>query len=386
MVGPFGFHPNKTMRSRAMGLARPLAHRGHAVCLIMPPWQTPSEAGRSWQEDGVQIRYTRLHGGLVGITWRLIRETLAWRPDVVHGYKPKAYSGLVMWWLWQTRRYRLRLVLDADDWEGWGGWNEIAGYSFVQKRFFAWQERWGYRHCHALTVASRTLQSRALSQGIPAERVSYVPNGPGIESGGQRSDLESSLAVELGERPTLLLYSRLFEFDTQRLANVLGHVRSEIPDLAILGVGTGLNEADAAQFRQQLAAEGLLERFMDVGWVEPELLPSLFAAADVGIYLMDDTLLNRAKCPVKLADMLSLGVPVVAEAVGQVTEYVIQGQSGLLRPSGDTAGLAEDLIYLLQNGAEAARLAAGARKHISERFNWEYLSQLVEAAYVGGGA
>jgi glycosyltransferase involved in cell wall biosynthesis len=386
MVGPFGFHPNKTMRSRAMGLARSLAHRGHAVCLIMPPWQTPSEAGRSWQEDGVQIRYTRLHGGLVGITWRLIRETLAWRPDVVHGYKPKAYSGLVMWWLWQTRRYRLRLVLDADDWEGWGGWNEIAGYSFVQKRFFAWQERWGYRHCHALTVASRTLQSRALSQGIPAERVSYVPNGSGIESGGQRSDLESSLAVELGERPTLLLYSRLFEFDTQRLANVLGHVRSEIPDLAILGVGTGLNEADAAQFRQQLAAEGLLERFMDVGWVEPELLPSLFAAADVGIYLMDDTLLNRAKCPVKLADMLSLGVPVVAEAVGQVTEYVIQGQSGLLRPSGDTAGLAEDLIYLLQNGAEAARLAAGARKHISERFNWEYLSQLVEAAYVGGGA
>jgi hypothetical protein len=44
MIGPFGFHPNKTMHSRALGLARPLVERGHQVAIFMPPWQTPAEA------------------------------------------------------------------------------------------------------------------------------------------------------------------------------------------------------------------------------------------------------------------------------------------------------------------------------------------------------
>ena len=182
-VGPFGFHPNKTMRSRAMGLARPLAARGHTIQLFMPPWQTPAEADKQWTEDGVSIRYTPLSGGTLGITRHLLRELLDWRPDVVHCFKPKAYSGLAAWWLWRFQRRRLRLIVDSDDWEGWGGWNDLAPYSPTQKRFFAWQERWGMTHCHALTVASRALETLAWSQGVARERVVYLPNGSGIGGG-----------------------------------------------------------------------------------------------------------------------------------------------------------------------------------------------------------
>jgi hypothetical protein len=126
MVGPFGFHPNKTMRSRAFQMARQLVCRGHEVKMVMPPWQTPEEAGRSWTEEGVEIRYVPLQGGLPTITRRVIQETNAWQPDVVHTFKPKAYSGLAAWWLWHFRRRQIRLVTDSDDWEGWGGWNDLA--------------------------------------------------------------------------------------------------------------------------------------------------------------------------------------------------------------------------------------------------------------------
>ncbi|MEZ4517169.1 MAG: glycosyltransferase [Chloroflexota bacterium] len=143
MIGPFGLHPKSTMRSRALGLARPLAHNGNEVMVIMPPFHTPEEADRTWTEDGVTLRYVPLDGGTVGTAWRMVRETLDWRPDVVHSFKPKAYSGLVAWWLWQFHRSRLGLVTDSDDWEGWGGWNDNAPYSATQKRFFAWQEQWG---------------------------------------------------------------------------------------------------------------------------------------------------------------------------------------------------------------------------------------------------
>ena len=101
MVGPFGLHPNKTMSSRAFGLARPLVQKDHQIKIFMPPWQSPEEADRSWQEDGVAFRYTSLTGGTIGIAHRLLQETLAWKPDAVHCFKPKAYSGLVAWWLWQ---------------------------------------------------------------------------------------------------------------------------------------------------------------------------------------------------------------------------------------------------------------------------------------------
>ena len=182
MVGPFGLHPNQTMRSRALKLAKPLVVRGHEVTIFMPPWQTPEEADKTWQEDGVTLRYIPLSGGTGGITRRLVKEVLAFGPDVVHCFKPKAYSGLVAWWLWQFHRRKLRLVMDTDDWEGWGGWNDKGNYSTTQKHFFAWQEEWGMTHCHALTVASRTLQSIAWSMGIPQEQVVYVPQWPWYQS------------------------------------------------------------------------------------------------------------------------------------------------------------------------------------------------------------
>jgi len=388
MVGPFGLQPNQTMRSRALGAARPLAARGHQVSLFMPPWQTPEAADSRWEEDGVALRYTPLRGGVAGITRALLRETLAWRPDVVHCFKPKAYSGLTAWWLWQFHRRRLRLVVDSDDWEGWGGWNALAPYTRAQKHFFAWQERWGMRHCHALTVASRTLQSLAWSLGIPPGQVVYAPNGPGIVAApppGQAQRAAERRALGLEEaRPVLLLYSRLFEFDISRLTMVLAQVQTAVPDLAILLVGAGLYAEDAAALRCQLAQAELLDRVVDVGWVAPEKLPALLACADVGLYLMDDNLLNRTKCPVKLIDMVAVGVPVVAEAVGQVTEYVVNGRTGLLRSSGDATGLAQDVVGLLLAPARRAHLGAAARAHAAAHFTWDAIATRLERAYAPG--
>lgn len=378
MVGPFGLHPNKTMASRALGLARPLVQQGHAVKLFMPPWQTPEKANKSWQVDGVEMRYVPL-GGVPGIAQRLIRETLNWQPDVVHCFKPKAYSGLVGWWLWHFKRQQLRLVVDTDDWEGWGGWNELASYTPLQKRFFAWQEQWGMRHCHMLTVASRALQTLAWGAGVPQQRVVYVPNGPGISK--QLS--VSSKQWTAGNRPTLLVYSRLFEFDTGRLVAILREVQTAVPNLRILMVGAGLYEADAANFRQQAKAAGIWSAIDDVGWVELDALPALLAQAHVGIYLMEDTLLNRTKCPVKLADMLAVGVPVVAEAVGQVPEYVVDGRTGSLFVTGDIDGMTAELINILQNPDKQARLSAGAKAHIAKYFSWEHLAARLWPAYRG---
>ena len=376
MVGPFGFHPNKTMRSRALGLARPLSAQGHDVQIFMPPWQTPEEADKSWQEDDVTIRYVPLKGGTLGITRQLVHEVRTWQPDVVHCFKPKAYSGLVAWWLWQFQRKDLRLILDTDDWEGWGGWNDLAPYSPLQKRFFAWQEQWGMSHCHALTVASKALQTLAWGQGIAPEKVVYVPNGAGINN--QQLTVNNQ---RITDRPTILLYSRLFEFDVGRLVTVLRGVKTAVPNLKILSIGTGLYADEAKALRQQWQEADLLDCVEDIGWVKESELPALLTQADVGLYFMDDTLLNRTKCPVKLTDMVMLGIPVVGESVGQVPEYVVNGQTGLLRATGDVDGLIEDVICLLQDSEKRAHFGKNARQHYTNNFSWSHQANSLTRIY-----
>lgn len=239
-------------------------------------------------------------------------------------------------------------------------------------------------HCHQLTVASKALQSIAWSQGIGEERVVYLPNGTGLMVNSKLSGEEIAaqrVALGIGDRPVLLLYSRLFEFETIRLARILAGVKAAVPDIAILSIGEGLFADDAIKLQDDLVTVGVLPSVIDLGWRDLQELPLLLSCADVAIYLMDDTLLNRTKCPVKLADLIGLGVPVVAESVGQVPEYIISGRNGRLCRPGDVDGFIESTISLLKNKSECNRMAEGAKVHYQANFAWDLLVDRLIQAY-----
>ncbi len=384
MIGPFGLQPKGTMAVRALPMAKALAARGHAVTMLLPPWSYPKDSGRVLAEDDVRIENIDLPVRLPLLfhaltARRLVRRTLSLKPDVVHCFKPKAYAGLSAFWIWQLRRLRLsriRLVVDADDWEGAGGWNDRERYSWAQRRFFAWQEQWGLRHCDALTVASRALQSIVWSLGVPQSRVFYVPNG--VEVGGWKME-DGSVASNL-QPPTLLLYTRFFEFSIERVAEVFKRVRQSVPDARLLVVGKGLF-GEETQLLDRVQAAGWGDHLEYAGWVDPADLPSQFARAAVAIYPFDDTLLNRTKCPVKMTDLLAAGVPVVADAVGQIEEYIRHNETGILVPGGDVAAMAEAVAALLLDPARAEWMGRAAAHDVRVRFGWDRLVEVVERAY-----
>ena len=107
----------------------------------------------------------------------------------------------------------------------------------------------------------------------------------------------------------------------------------------------------------------------------------LLRSSDVAIYLMDDTLISRSKCPVKLADIIAAGVPVVAEDVGQVPQYVINGATGLLRASGDIAGLTGDIAYLLQSRKQRMEFGQAAQRRYTANFSWDHLAARLDEVY-----
>ena len=401
MIGPFGMRPRGTMGVRALPMAKALVARGHAVTMLLPPWQNPEDAGKRWEEDGVAVENVHLPPRTPGLfhlltALRLARRAVALQPDVIHLFKPKAYSGLAHWLLktseiLKTSEVCPRLVVDTDDWEGAGGWNAIGGYSPTRQRFFAWQERWGLTHADAVTVASRTLESLVWALGVPPQRVSYVPNGvPGMQPEGSGTKNE-------GQRPPcILLYTRFFEFPVSRVIDVLKRVRERVPQARLLVVGKGLFGEEAELFRLAeqagLTLTNYESRIADydprsvadiayLGFVPAETLPGIFAQVDVAIYPFDDTLVNRAKCAVKLLDLLAAGVPVVAEAEGQNRETIRHGKTGWLAEPGDVEGFAGAVVRLLEDAPLRERLGSAAARDVRKRFAWERLVEKVERAY-----
>ena len=421
MVGPFGLQVKSTMRERALPMAKALVRRGYTVTLLVPPWDSPQDAGQQWVDEGVQVINSPLpsaKGPLFHLllTRELARLTLAQTPDVVHFFKPKAYAGLTHFYLSilrrlgrytgrytsrYTGRQTLHLVVDEDDWEQ--AWNEIGDYTPAQKRLFAWQEPWGLRHADAITVASRALERLVESIPVPRYKIYYVPNGfrplspdfalwrtipvwqsqlqavipdpEGVStpSSGQSLlermpastgfDNRVRLEYDLYGKPVVLLYTRFFEFRLSFLVDVITTVNQYLPDTRWLVVGEGYHSEEDA-LKRLVTVRGLTKKFIFAGWVSMETLPYYFAAANAAIYPYEDTLLNQTKCSVKLLDLLSAGVPVVASRVGQNTEYITHGQTGLLVPPQDATRMAEALLLILNQHQLQEHLSHSAIRHV----------------------
>jgi glycosyltransferase involved in cell wall biosynthesis len=384
MVGPFGMAPKSTMAVRALPMARALQRRGHSVVVLLPPWSNPTEAGTTFESAGVQVENVPLPSRTpllfhFILTLTLLRRTVALKPAVVHCFKPKAYAGMTLWAAWSLRKLGMldsRLVVDSDDWEGAGGWNDVESYSAAYKRFFGWQERWGLVHADAVTVASRALQTLTWSMGIAGERVHYVPNG--VEPCALQT---TTIAPESGVEPTLLLYTRFFEFGLERVARIFGQLAHLNPALHFLIVGNGLfgEERRFASLLQEAGCDPMRTTF--TGWPPAGGLQAVFARATMAIFPFDDTLLNRTKCSVKLIELLAAGLPVVAEAVGQIDEYILSGESGLLVQPFDEAGFVNAVVRVLDDTALRHRLAWGAKKRMQGYFSWDDLVAEVEHAY-----
>ncbi|MFL5732076.1 MAG: glycosyltransferase family 4 protein [Chloroflexia bacterium] len=435
LLAPFGLQPKGTVSARMMPLAEALARRGHLVRVVIPPWDDPSaQAGSIVNSvrtgaDGVAgvhvvtLPLPRRGPYSAGLAAGLVRAALwpaaddgRWtinngpqatgsqtpssrvhRPssaeshqalvsfgaEVVHVFKPVGFSGLAGLALWALRT---PWVLDLDDWEGPGGWADVNPYSPAQKLAVTLQDALLPRMAGAVTAASRTLEARAWAFGLPRRRVLYMPNG--VWRGKYRawadakSDKARRASVKarygLGDGPIVLLYTRFAEFPWAWPLDVLSRVHDKQPEARLLVVGNGFF-GEEGKLHAEAASRGLGDQVVVVGRVPEEELPAHLALGDVAIYPMADTLLNRAKSPVKVLEPMLMGIPVVAHRVGQAAEFI--GDTGALLPPGDLRGMAEAVCALLAGPSRCESLGRRAQERVWKQFNWERLSGVAEAAY-----
>jgi glycosyltransferase involved in cell wall biosynthesis len=372
LIAPFATHPKGTTRARVLPMATALAARGHRVTVLIPPWDRPEEAGHA-ETDGT-----------LRLSWHLACEALRERPEVIHIFKPKAYSGLALFWLWLTGSAVPR-VLDSDDWEGRGGWNDANPYPLPQRAFFQWQESFLPRHCvRAVTVASRTLETQMWGRGLPPAQVFYLPNGASrarYETWANADPIPVRTRLGLGGRPVVLLYTRFAEFGVARVAEVMAYIVGQVREVRLLVVGRGFF-GEEERLRQEMANRGLEEHLVYAGWVGEPDLPAHLAAGDVALFPLDDRLINRAKCSAKLLELMVAGRPIVADAVGENREMIEHRVSGLLTPPDDVATQAAAIVALLRNPPVRQSLGEAAQRRAWQEYDWDRLVTRAETAYL----
>ncbi len=384
MVAPFAIRVKGTTRARVLPLGSALARRGHRVTVLIPPWDSPEEAGREEVQGSMYVRWLSLPRPLVPrLSWQLAAAARRARPDVIHVFKPKAHSGLALFWLW-LRRSNVPRVLDTDDWEGRGGWNDVNPYTPAQRAFFRWQESFLPRHCAAaVTVASRTLQTQMWGLGVPPQRVLYLPNGASrtrYADWGETDPIAVRTRLGLGGDPVVLLYTRFARFKVERVVEVMARVVRQVPAVRLLVVGRGFFEEE--EVLQRLMAErGLARHLVYAGWVEAGALPAYLAAGDVALFPVDDSLINRASCSVKLIELMVAGRAIVTDAVGENREMLEHRVSGWLTPPGDAALQARAVTTLLREAKSRRMLGEAAQRRIWRLYDWDLLAEQAEVAY-----
>ncbi|HEX7102068.1 MAG TPA: glycosyltransferase family 4 protein [Nitrolancea sp.] len=379
MLGTFGLRPKATLRARALAMARSLPADAWTFNLITTPWDCRDDAGKRWCEYGVSIHNTRTISPTAAplVTLETMREVRKLRPDIIHLFKPKGFGDISA----RALRQKLPVVVDMDDWEGDGGWNEIGGYSGIQRRLFDWQERTWPRQAAALTVASRELERRALDLGANRQRVHYVPNGLTRARCSQLASLKRRPRGEVDRPPTILLYTRFVEFEPEFIVRVLVDVRKAIPDAIVRIAGASADGRAEIVLRESARDAGVAGAIDLRGWVGPDDIPELAAVCDLAIHPFDDSLVNRSKCSVKLLELMATGIPIVTTAVGENASFIEDGASGRLTPPGEPSAMANAIVELMRHPAHAELLGRAAHERVNAHYLWEQLAPRVAAAY-----
>jgi glycosyltransferase involved in cell wall biosynthesis len=187
------------------------------------------------------------------------------------------------------------------------------------------------------------------------------------------SEIPEELAARYGNRPTII-HQGLFgdERGSYQLLGAMKILAREVPDIRciILGRYAYGSEAD---FRRAIGEAGLGEHIEMAGVVPFEQVPAYIAVAKVGLILFQPGVLNHTLAmPHKLFDYMRERRPVVAPDFAlEVARIVREAGCGILVDVTRPEVIAEAVLRLLRDPAEAARLGNNGRAIVERKYNWQ---------------
>jgi glycosyltransferase involved in cell wall biosynthesis len=364
---------------RAFYFCRELARAGHEVTLA-----TVSRASRfrpvisykrdwlgEWSEPRGEGPWIRL---IEGPAWgnRVLPGT-GWGPldiwgrtlelamghyDAVFGFE---YQPNVSWPVYLTQNQkRYAFYSDWCDWFG-GSSNWFRGWKIAHRIDSYLEEKIRFRAAR-VSVTSKVLQERALSIGIPQEKLAYIPNGAPTEYISPKNRKEARERFCLPEDSPILV--AVANGDMCREMRIFAEVLRQTPKAMFLLIGNV--GRPVCELAEQLAVDHRVTR---MGWVSDEDYPWVLGCADVCICPLQDGLNDRARWPTKILDFLTAGRATVTNPVGEVETLFRKSSVGVLSAHSDEAFAAE-ITSLLRAHDRRHFLGEIARKVMVQEWDW----------------
>jgi len=138
-------------------------------------------------------------------------------------------------------------------------------------------------------------------------------------------------------------------------------VRAE-PAASLFLVGAGPGSAHREKVRERIQDCGLQDRVFVLG--SRSDVWNILAACDVGVLAS-----TSEGMPLALLEYGTVGLPVVASAVGQAPDVLNQGQAGILVAPGQPTDLAEAILRLVQSADLRQNLGAALKNRVQNLYS-----------------
>ena len=263
-------------------------------------------------------------------------------------------------------------------WVGDWAWERATNKRWLTTSFELFQDRWCgvkaellkglrnfcVRRADTVIVPSRYLGRAVAQWGVAREKIVTIYNS--IES-----ESFTPAAIPFPTKFKLVTVSRLIAL--KRIDEIIRSV-GRYQNTALIIIGDG---PEREPLQVLVRDRGLRDRIYFAGQRTKAETLALMAACD--LFVLNST---HEGFPHVVLEAMSLGLPVVATAVGGTPELIRDGENGLLFSAESDRALSDILARLLDSPGERERLASGAQRTV-ERFRYGTMIEQTEAVLWG---
>lgn len=222
---------------------------------------------------------------------------------------------------------------------------------------------------HVFTICEG-LRADIVARGIPAEKVTVIPNAVDVASFQLASPPDPQLQEKWGltGKTVIGFIGSFYAYEgLDLLLDALPELIRQRPDVRVLLVGGGPQEAN---LRQQAERLGLSEHVIFTGRVPHQEVSRYYDLINVLAYPRHPMRLTELVTPLKPLEAMAQGQLFVASDVGGHKELIEHGKTGILFKAGDCKALTEALLDLLNDRQRWPELKANGRHFVEVVRNW----------------
>ncbi|MEK7323191.1 MAG: TIGR04063 family PEP-CTERM/XrtA system glycosyltransferase [Pseudomonadota bacterium] len=314
-----------------------------------------------------------------GLATRLTEIIPVVQPDLLHAHSP-ALNGLAT--LRAAKRFKLPLVYEVRAfWEDAAVDHGTCREGDLRYRATRALESYVLKRADAITCICEGLRGDIAARGIPAEKITVIPNAVDIEqfqTGGE-PDVDLVRTLGLADKLVLGFIGSFYAYEgLALLLDALPRMLARQSSIRLLLVGGGKEEAALKQQAQRL---GVTDKVIFTGRVPHQEVQRYYDLVDVLVYPRLAMRLTDLVTPLKPLEAMAQGRLVVASDVGGHRELIHDGETGCLFRAGDAQHLAETVLQLLASRRRWPVLRAAARHFVERERNWQASVARYQAVY-----